>query len=241
MIENIEVFDSLNEYCAEDIFTVRIKALAETYGFSYPFAQFYRQMSGDKCTAVFCILDHDVTVAADFDIADQIELASFFGLRGYSSLLCAEPLIQGESAKSGVVMAANGLYSSEENINIHFVSRFDELIGLFDFLEYGGAFDDWYADIKRRINKGTACACAVYDGDKIVSSALLSSIYRNAAVLSGVKTDEKYRNRGYAGALIRVLATEIGGNIYLMREQDKNEHFYNELGFKNVGEWRIYE
>ena len=60
-------------------------------------------------------------------------------------------------------------------------------------------------------------------------------------MLSGVKTDEKYRNRGYAGALIRALATEIGGNIYLMRELEKNEHFYHELGFKNVGEWRIYE
>lgn len=82
MIENIEVFDSLNEYRAEDIFTVRIKALAETYGFSYPFAQFYRQISGDKCTAVFCILDHDVTVAADFDIADQTELASFSDFAG---------------------------------------------------------------------------------------------------------------------------------------------------------------
>ena len=241
MIENIESFESLEKYYADTLYAVRIKAVAQTYGFSFPFARFYRQTVGQKCTALFCILDGEVTLDADYDAADLGELAAFFQFSGFSSLLCEEAFSLEKGFKCGAVMSADASAIQSLKASFEFVDKYDELLKLFEFLGYGGSFGEWYADIKRRLNKGTALAGAVYDGEKIISAALFSSIYKNCAVLSGVKTDENYRNKGYAGALVRALASEISGKIYLMRELNRNERFYQTLGFTNVGKWRIYE
>lgn len=75
---------------------------------------------------------------------------------------------------------------------------------------------------------------------KIVTSAVLSSIYKSDAVLTGVKTDEKFRRQGFAGEAVKYLCSCVSGSVYLMREDGKNENFYSEIGFKNIERWRMY-
>ena len=67
-----------------------------------------------------------------------------------------------------------------------------------------------------------------------------TSIYEDNAVLSAVRTKPDFQGRGYASALVSAMCCDVKGDVYLMREKDKNESFYNRLGFENCGNWRIY-
>ena len=72
-------------------------------------------------------------------------------------------------------------------------------------------------------------------------SAIFSSIYNDDAILTAVKTQPEFRRMGYASALVSYMIGDIKGSTYLMREMGKNEEFYKNLGFINIGKWRLYK
>lgn len=240
MIEKIECFRQFDEYKNEDLYTVRIKALAQAYGFGYDFAVFYRQIINGRCAAVICRLDSDAVISLDFGLADVSELSSFFAFRGFSSLLCDDSFQLDREYDSGVVMKSESVLFKECRRKAVAVKGYEELKMLYEFTGYAGGFEAWYADISRRIRTKTAAACAVFENGEIISAAVLSSLYNGSAVLSGVKTKPEYRKAGIAGAVVSKLCRASADRVYIMREQNKNESFYEELGFKNTGKWRIY-
>lgn len=240
MIEKIYSFDKLSSFKTENIYTVRIKSLAQTYGFGFSFASFYRQKENGEVTAVFSVLDADVTLAVDIKHADTEELAEFFSIRGFSSLMCSDDFELDCEYENGIIMSCSQKFEIFSEFEVTKLTSFEQLNDLYSFLEYGGSFDAWYTDIRRRINKNTAVACGVFISGKLVSSAILSSVYNSDAVLTGVKTDEKYHRKGLAGEIVKTLCNCVDGNVYLMREDGKNEKFYKDIGFKNIDRWRIY-
>ena len=87
MIEKIENKEQLSDWKENDIFTVRIFALLQSYGTDYNFASFYRQVVDGKITAVMSKLDGDFTMSLTDDY-DRDELVRFFCVTGYTSILC---------------------------------------------------------------------------------------------------------------------------------------------------------
>ena len=241
MIEKITDFNELSDFQVVNLYTVRIKSLAKTYGFDYSFVSFYRQSVNGVCTAVFSILDSDITLAVDTETADIEELFEFFVFRGFSSLLCADDFVLNCDYECGTIMKSSQKVLTEAEYNIRELKDFNELSDLYNFIGYSGSFDLWYADVRRRISKSTVTVYAIYEQNKIVSSALLSSVFDKNAVLTGVRTEPSFRNKGYAGALVSKLCGAVNGAVFLMRENDKNENFYRRLGFKNIDKWRIYK
>ena len=77
------------------------------------------------------------------------------------------------------------------------------------------------------------------DGN-IISSGILSSIYDDDALLTAVRTDEKFRDMGYGSFLVSYICSDVKGTVYLMRDKEINENFYKRLGFDNIGVWRMY-
>ena len=240
MIEKIDSFQKLDAFKDKNIFTVRIKSLAYVYGFGFSFASFYRQIINNETAAVFSVLDSDITLAVDANCADFDELAEFFMLRGFTSLMCSDDFIIDGEYDHGQIMECRCKFDLTDFQEAVGISTFEQLSGLYEFLDYGGSFDAWYADIRRRLNLFSAKACGIYRNEKIVTSAVLSSIYKSDAVLTGVKTDEKYRRQGFAGEAVKYLCNCVPGSVYLMREDGKNENFYSEIGFKNIERWRMY-
>ncbi len=115
--------------------------------------------------------------------------------------------------------------------------KFDEV---YKFLETGADYEYWYTDFNYRIRHNGAKLYLIVNENRIISSSVLSFIYDSNAVLSGVKTSIDMRNKGYGSLLIKHILNDFSGNIYLMREKDKNYTFYNNIGFKDVGTWKIY-
>lgn len=241
MIEKINDISQFDDYKIKDIYSIRILSLLNAYGAKYEFAQFYRQVNENgNTTAIISSLDKDITVSFNIECADSEELVQFIFVIGYASVLCDERLHVDTSFESGVVMKTNR--KIEIPCDYNEIDEYPYLFDLYNFSDYdGNSFDAWYVDISHRIRHGAAKAVTLNIDDEIVSSAILSSIYKGDAVIAAVKTNPKYRKKGYGSALVSAMCFDVSGDVYLMREKDKNESFYKKLGFENIGNWRMYK
>lgn len=240
MIEKVENLSDLDLFVQDDLFYIRIMSIASAYGFSYDFATFYRQVdSSGKITSIISKLDNDFTLCKN-EFADNEELAEFFSVIGFSSLLSDETFDFHNNFDEGIIMST--CKKVEFVMPYVEIDRFPKLMKLFNFIDYDNAdFESWYVDISHRIRHNCAKAYSLNMNDEIISSGIFSSIYNNDAILSSVQTLYECRRIGYASCLISEMMSDIKGKIYLMREKNLNEKFYLNLGFENTGKWRIHK
>ncbi len=242
MINSVESIDELQLFGKEDIHVTRIMSLAAAYGFEYNFLRFYVQRQGNNTTAVICNYSGDFIISADVQNADVSELSEFVTMQGFNNIVCDAALDFDYSFETGKIMklcTKNVTYPVLSYKGIEVVNDVP-LKSLYEFLGLKGDFPSWYTDVNYRLRHSAAKVYAVVNGGKIISSALLSAIYKSRAVLSAVQTAPQFRNKGIATFLLSSIASEFKGNIYLMRESDKNKEFYENLGFRETGEWKVY-
>lgn len=241
MIEKIDEFSQIENYKIKDIYYVRICSLLNAYGCKYPFALFYRQLDDSgNVTAIISSLDKDITVSFNDELCNKDEIAEFISVVGYITVLCDESLHISNAYDSGAVMKT--AKKIELPCDYKEINEYPYLFDLYNFVDYGeNGFDSWYVDISHRIRHGAAKAVTLNIDSVIVSSAIFSSIYNGDAIITAVKTNPDYRGKGYGSSLVSAMCCDVSGDVYLMREQDKNEAFYKKLGFENIGNWRIYK
>ncbi|MDE7123925.1 MAG: GNAT family N-acetyltransferase, partial [Eubacterium sp.] len=210
MIKQIEEISQFNSYDLTDIYAVRILSLLNAYGCKYPFARFYRQINDDGVvTAILSVLDKDITISFDKN-ADRDELSQFVSVIGFDSVLCDEALEIESSFECGIVMKTDK--SIEIPCNYTEIDEYPHLFDLYNFIDYGEInFDSWYVDISHRIRHGAAKAFTLNMDEEIISSAIFSSIYKNNAILTGVKTKPEFRKMGYGSALVSAMCCDFNG------------------------------
>ncbi|MBR3738394.1 MAG: GNAT family N-acetyltransferase [Eubacterium sp.] len=238
MIEKINSIKEIDCWDKRDIFTVRILALLQAYGTSYPFAVFYKQIINGELTAVISKLDGDFTLSVSGEF-DEEELSRFFLLSGYSSILSSDEICLFPKYDEGIVM--KNARRIELPLGEYTVDEYPKLMDLYNFIDYNSSdFKAWYVDISHRIRHGTAKAYTLNLNGNVVSSGILSSIINGYSVLSAVRTENEYRNNGCGSALVSYIVNDVKGSVYLMRDEGMNEGFYKRLGFEDIGIWRMY-
>lgn len=241
MIELIDDISEIEWYGVKDIYSVRIFSLLNAYGCKYPFARFYKQTDdGGTIAAVLSVLDKDITVSFIPEYSDKTELADFISVLEFSTVLCSEDLTLDCEYEYGAVMCTDK--KMEIPCDYTVIDEYPYLFDLYNFIDCSESnFEAWYVDISHRIRHNAAKAVTLKINDDIISSAIFSSIYDNDAVLTAVRTKPNFRNMGYASTLVSAMCCDIKGTVYIMRERDKNKSFYEKLGFKNIGTWRMYK
>lgn len=239
MIKKINDISEFDKYTKTDLYSVRIKALLRAYGTEYDFAVFYKQFNKNgEMTAILSKLDSDFTIS--MENADREELAEFISVIGYSSCLCDGLPDCFSSYEEGIIMASDR--KTEYNLPYTELDEYPKLMDLFNFQDYDKTdFEAWYVDISHRIRHGTAKAYSVNINGEIVSSGIFSSIHNQDAILTSVNTAPEFRRMGYGTMLVSHMMCDLPGRVFLMREKNKNEHFYSRLGFINIGKWRLYK
>lgn len=239
MIEKINEITDFDDWKIRDIYSVRILSLLQSYGTKYNFAVFYRQIIDGKVTAIMSRLDNDFTLAI-CDDTDDSELIHFFCISGFSTITCSSLFDFGAKYEEGVVMASDT--KRDTTMQGAVLDEYPKLMDLFNFVDYQNQdFKSWYVDISHRVRHGTAKAYTLNVNDTIISSGILSSIIDGYSILTGVRTDDEFRGMGYGSCLVDNICSDINGTVYIMRDKNLNEHFYNSLGFENIGKWRIYK
>lgn len=240
MIKKIDNPIELDSYKIIDLYSIRIKSLLNAYGTRYDFAGFYKQLDEDNTiTAIISKLDNDITISHT-DNFNADEFYEFVKTIGYSSVLSDDKLKLSYDYEQGVVMATDK--KAEYHIPYAEIDAYPKLMDLFNFEDYDCIdFEAWYVDVSHRIRHNCAKAVTLNVNGEIVSSGMISSIYDDDAILTSVRTSPEFRRMGYGSALVSEMICDIKGKVYLMRENGKNEDFYNKLGFKNIGKWRMFK
>lgn len=94
-----------------------------------------------------------------------------------------------------------------------------------------------------RNNLKTGRGYCIEENKKIVSMAKTTAENKNTAMIIGVGTHPKYRNRGLATICISKLCDELlSQNITpcLFYDDEVAGRIYARLGFENIGKWSIY-
>lgn len=240
MIEQINETYQLEAYPQTDLFSVRICALAKAYGCQYAFARFYVQKNtAGATTAILSYLDNDCTLALT-PPADRQELTAFLHAAGFSTLLCSASFDFDSAREEGVLMRSAKRFDVHSGYAVF--DEYPKLMDLYNFIDYERQdFESWYVDLSHRIRHGAARAVTLNINDEIVSSGILSSITDQGAVLTSVRTQNAFRGMGYGTLLVKKIVADCNRTVYLMREKDKNEAFYQKAGFINDGIWRMYK
>ncbi|MCR4924745.1 MAG: GNAT family N-acetyltransferase, partial [Clostridiales bacterium] len=187
--------------------------------------------------------DGDVTVAGDNIISD--ELCEFLKVIGFSTVFLSY-----ENAKRlgmkissyGLVMQSIDRSNDYKSFNFTYDFDFKEIYTLvksnFDNI---GDFEEWYPDISHRVRHNTCDIICISDDNQIVACAMRLFKTEKACIIGCVVTDKKYRNKGFATALVKKLSYNFDGDIYLFTEKEKNYELYKKSGFEKISRWAIGE
>lgn len=240
MIKRIENNNEFASYDKTDIFSIRILSLLNAYGTGYDFAKFFIQTNNDgEATSIISALDGDYTLSHKENYDSQ-ELTEFFSALGYASVISDDGYKLNDSFTEGDIMET----ASKKELHISYaeIDEFPKLMDIFNLDDYNDTdFENWYVDASHRIRHNCAKATALRVNGEIVSSAILSSIYKDDAILTAVRTAPEFRGLGYGSTLVSEMICDVKGKVYLMREAGRNEHFYKRLGFINNGKWRLFK
>lgn len=240
MIKYTQSPEIIKKYAFDDAFTVRILAMLAAYGTSFSFTRYWvQENTAGAYTALIAALDNHYTLSFTLD-ADREELASFFNMVGFTSLQCSGLLTLPFSFTEGCVMKKKGglhptLHTNTitTDFSLDFVYHLNQ-----DFLS-GVNYKDWYADLSRRIRRGTAQAAGILEGQAPAATALLTAKTEKQAIIGYIATKPACRAKGYATALVHYLTQNAAYDYFLLCEK-KNHAFYKKLGFNAIGNWRVY-
>ncbi len=242
-----------------NIYACRIACLLESYGTEHDFARFWLQYNdmGEVVSAVASYYA-DASVLLT-DKSDLQELAELIEMMGCASVLSRVPLFKEKGeADSGIVMS---LCEDRISDKLSYKSTAPEMkiihepdISMVYRLLKGcsgegfevPAYEDFLLDMSHKTRHGTAlCTALMYEG-KLISAAMTVAQSKECAVIGAAATDKAYRGHGCGSICVRELCTrltemyrspghtDMKNRIFIMRSRDRNESFYNKLGFVNI-------
>ncbi len=190
-------------------------------------------------------LDGDMTLCCR-STANFEEIAEFLRFAGYKSVVCTAET----SMNIGFMPDSSGLrlrHTGEImqcDIKTESPVSFEEYKAVFDTLVICGhfrenGFNDWYADITRRINSSTASLSYIRENGRAVSSASVLFETEDSIFLGAVSTLPECRGRGLAGKIVSSLLTNDKTCRLNCRNNGIFENFYKPLGFVLEGEFTV--
>lgn len=219
-----ELENSLNNI-NPDIFSGKIKALAEGYGFSYPFLKFFLQDN----TAVIAVYYGSAVICG----AVNEELVQFCIASGFSEILMPERGMNfgGINADSLNIMEYRGGVIAADIPSLSTDTPYKEV---FEILRDGFDinFDDWYTDTCHNVRHGIS---EVFTLENKAAAQKMFTI-DGISLISLVAVKKEYRGRDYGGRIIRSLSALLSRNsrVFVICE-DKLKPFYEKNGYVHKG------
>ena len=193
-----------------------------------------------KTTALLSSVDNNFTLITT-EKTDFEEITEFVKFSGFNSILSDVPLKAEQSTSFSLFkyFGCDREISQDDFVELTDKSTLNEYKEFHSLIFEGrkSDFENWYCDFSKRIVKNDAKAVALKK-EKLISVATVPMIYKNIAVISGVFTSEKFRNKGYSqktiNALIKILKSLNVTEIFLWCEESL-ELFYQKIGFQKTG------
>ncbi|MGN0558051.1 MAG: GNAT family N-acetyltransferase [Acutalibacteraceae bacterium] len=250
---DFDITDSLNSLNCDNPYMCRIMSVYNAYGANMSFSDFWCQYDDkNKVSSAVCRIDNQVTLYTT-ENSDIAEIADFIAFLKPFSILCDDSIglkLDSYSKQSGMVLKYNSdsvKNKSEQSIKViknPDIKKLYILLKSTDFENFTNVdFESFYLDLSHKIRHSCARAYAVFDGDKIISCAVVPFETQDCAIINAVATDINYRRKGIASSLLKSIISELQSenkSIYIYREMNKNTKFYKGLNFCEKSVWSEY-
>ncbi len=202
---------------APDVFTGKIKALCEAYGFSYPFLKFFR---GEKTVIAFYYASAVICGPMDDELSEFCHSSGIIDL-----------LISHEGSRDGIlyIMEYKGEgKSSPLSMDTSYEKVFDILKDGFHI-----EFDNWYTDTCHNVRHGIS---EIYTLDEKATAAKMFSI-DGIALISLVAVKNEYRNKNYGRRIVEAVSEKLRteNRVFVICEKELVP-FYKKCGYEITAE-----
>ncbi len=218
-----------------DIFSGKIKALAESYGTGYDFLSFFVQ---DKGAVIGKYYGSSVISGNIPDEERAAELRSFLPTLGKGVLMSrenAEKLGVWDTARKGYIMKFTDSAPRSGDLTREDVSTWLSYREIYDILKDGFdmSFDEWYVDINHNVRHGIS---TVYSVGNASTAAVMFTI-DGISFVSAVATRPEMRGKGIGTKLIRYIGKKEkeARNECLLICKEELLPFYKAAGFTPSG------
>lgn len=209
-----------------DVFGGKILALADGYGFSYPFATFYAAEN-----AVICNYYGEAVL---WGKADE-ECAGFALAAGFKSLLMSrenyEGCFLGQPAAFNRVMSREGGGESADTFRLRTDAPYGEVFGIMSE-GFDMRFEDWYPDACHMVRHGIS---KIYTLD---GAAAVQQMFQKDGItlFSLVSVKKERRGEGLGKRLVTAAAGCCAGSRVCVICDPALSGFYEICGFSDDGE-----
>lgn len=239
LVEKEEEKQRLLRVCRKTVFGCKIAAIVSMYHMDKSFACFWLDSETD---VAYCLIDGLMLLSGT--VLKERETRDFLRAVGAHSVMCAVRNAEALSLKadeSGDVLKKSLPDGKGEALprNIEGLPvNIREVYQLLEEAGMAGEFEPFYLDLSHRLRHGGAFVLAEYRKQELAGCALVSAITETAAVLSAVVVKEELRRQGLGTALVQKAEDCLSGKtLYLLREKDKCQEFYQKLGYTKVDTW----
>lgn len=243
-----EIKDFLSRY-AEN--TVMISALADTYGLESELFSLWTQSENGELTALIGVYGDGMNISASVT-ADGEELIDFISFCNVSSVIVTDKEEHLFSGLSGFVKKEADLLSMR-NVDKLQSEADDGMICLNPSIsdvhslmkEYLSVSDrdTFVCDMQARINHGTGRAVSACSDGNTAAIACVFFESECCGFLGGVATDERYRGRGLASALVSHICNDLlkqNKTPLISCVNPAAKRLYKSLGFEDMGKRITY-
>ncbi len=235
LVEQEKEQKQLLRLCEKTPFGCKIAGVALAYGFDKGFSCFWVDKKSDT---VFCQVDGLMIISGT--VLHTEETKEFLRAVGPKAVLCAVRNAEALSlpvSDSGDVLKKQ-LKPGEEVLPDFSAVNIREIFGLLEEVGMVEEFEPFYLDLSHKLRHQAALALTEYSGSALSGCALVSSISREAAILSALAVAPACRRQRIGSRLVqRTERCLPGKTLYVFREKEKNREFYKELGYSKADTW----
>lgn len=230
------------DICKRSPFGCKIASIARAYGFDKRFSMFW--IDGRQET-VYCLVDGTMMITGT--IVDAREALSFIRFSGAREITCALRNLEilglasdeaGDILRKEIEGERRAAASCEEAPIREIYALLEEAGMIKEENEDDDTFEAFYLDLSHRLRHGVANVVTERIEGILAGCAVISAILESTAILSAVAVREPFRGKGIGTHLVQQAEALLSGRmVYIYKESDKKELFYQKLGFTKADSW----
>lgn len=102
-------------------------------------------------------------------------------------------------------------------------------------------FDIVYSNFTRKVNNGLSNTYYIRQNNKIASGAISTKYGEDTVYITFVSTSPEFRKNGLAAKVVGHIISLNKDKKVILKCEDSLKHFYENLGFKEVGTVKLYK
>lgn len=191
--------------------------------------------------ARYCLWGDNMTI--DGELADREEALAFLNALAPATIQCELQIakrLKLHIVQQGEIMEKNLCALPKTGLEVSFSHNAKMVHELFTVAGLLSDYEGFLLDYSHKLRHSLGASALVFDQGQLCSCALSTYVTADAALITAVAAAPAKQGLGYGKQALQELERQLGGRMmFLLKEQGRNDGFYQSLGYRKTGEWAI--